>query len=84
MVNGIQQNKDYIQGGISHGEKEKFILENPTETRYGDIYGWDKGLIKFDNKNHKKENILVIGESFDNPIVELISNIYTISHIKMF
>ena len=64
----------------NYGEKEKFIISNPKQTRYGDIYGWDKGLIKFDNNNPTKEDIVVIGESFDNTIIELISEHFNITY----
>jgi len=56
-----------------YGEQKKYINKSPSELKYGTIYGWDKGLIEFNTNNKEKENIVVIGESFDNPIIELIS-----------
>ena len=40
---------------------------------YGDIYGADKGLVEFDTHSGK-ENILILGESYDNAIVKLIAS----------
>lgn len=46
------------------------------ELSYGDFYGRDNGLVNFKN-SHGKGNLLVIGNSFDNAIVKLLS-----SHFK--
>ena len=43
---------------------------------YGNGYGYDYAEIIFDYNQPKKENILLIGESYDNAILELIGSHY--------
>lgn len=53
----------YIQGEAS---KEGFT--------YGAFYGGDNGEIIFDTHKIEKENILIIGESYDNAILKLLAS----------
>ena len=46
-------------------------LVNPD---YGAIYGWDGGELVFDTNRSEGENLLVIGESFDNAILKLLAS----------
>lgn len=46
----------------------------PEDVSYGTIYGWDGGEIIFDTKQPEKENILIIGESYDNAILKLLAS----------
>lgn len=48
-------------------------FENPV---YGSYYGWDYAEIIFDYNQKKKDNILLIGDSYDNAILELIASHY--------
>lgn len=41
---------------------------------YGAYYGWDVGLIQYDFFQESKENLLIIGNSFDNAINELLAS----------
>lgn len=41
---------------------------------YAHFYGPDAGEIIFDTKNEEKENVLIIGESFDNAILKLLAS----------
>ncbi len=41
---------------------------------YSDFYGGDTGLIEFDYHQDKKDNLLIIGESYDNAINELLAS----------
>ncbi len=52
-----------------------YNLENYTnEISYAGFYGADKGLIKYDYYNEDRDNLLIIGESYDNAINELLAS----------
>lgn len=55
---------------------QKEYIEGKAEEKitYGNFYGGDDGEIIFDTENEDKENILVIGESFDNAILKLLAS----------
>lgn len=53
-----------------------FTLKPDNSPVYGDFYGWDYGEIVVDYNQKKKDNILLIGESYDNAILELIASHY--------
>ncbi len=57
-----------------YGNRERFLsLEDPAApVTYGAYYGGDEGQIIFDTGNDQGENILVLGESFDNAILKLL------------
>lgn len=59
----------------SYGNSEYVLNVEPEITSYGDFYGWDEFLlIEFDYHNVEKENLLIIGESYDNAITELLAS----------
>lgn len=58
----------------SYGDYKTINKENPDTISYGKYYGWDVGLIEFDYHEPKKENLLIIGESYDNAINELLAS----------
>ena len=65
----------YINGKKSDYGKEEYYFTNPNEkTSYGGFYGWDDGEIIFDNHDISKDNILLLGESYDNAILKLIAS----------
>lgn len=43
---------------------------------YASIYGQDSGEIIFDTQRNEKDNILIIGESYDNAILKLLASHY--------
>jgi len=43
---------------------------------YGEFYGWDDGEVVFDTGRPEREDILIIGESYDNAILKLIASHY--------
>lgn len=47
-----------------------------TDITYGNYYGWDNGEVIIDFNNPKKENILLIGDSYDNALLKLIGSHY--------
>lgn len=64
-----------------NGEKKDYGLQSEyisnsetTKINYGNFYGWDEGEVIFQNNNSKtKDNIIIIGESYDNAILKLLA-----------
>ncbi|MCI8540740.1 MAG: hypothetical protein HFE67_04430 [Erysipelotrichaceae bacterium] len=66
FINGLATDrygnyKDYFEQGKETGS-------------YGEFYGGDDGLLEFDFHQENKENLLIIGESYDNAINELLAS----------
>lgn len=67
-----------------NGEKKDYgaqteFFNNTTDLKitYGNFYGWDDGEVIFKNNNSdSKNNLLVIGESYDNAILKLLAEKY--------
>ena len=59
-----------------YGQQQQYINgECATEGfSYGAFYGSDNAEIVFDTHNTEKENLLVIGESYDNAILKLLAS----------
>ena len=57
----------------AYGEQDSYKNGGEQHSNYGLFYGGDMGEIIFDTQSPGKEDILVIGESFDNAILKLIS-----------
>ena len=55
-------------------QKSSFVNDSIKEPAYWKYYGMDKGIITYDFHDINKENILIIGDSFDNAINELIAS----------
>lgn len=72
----LPEHKTYINGTESiYGLKENDYNNMEDEyISYGGFYGWDDGEVIFDYKDKEKENLLILGESYDNAIVELIAS----------
>lgn len=51
-------------------------FQNSSIIRYSDFYGYDCGLLEFDYKQPQKDNLLIIGISFDDPFDELLASYY--------
>ena len=63
--------KDYSD----YGYQEGYMNKKFKKITYADFYGGDYGEVIFKTDNTKaKENILVIGESFDNAILKLLAS----------
>ncbi len=56
-----------------YGEQEAYKTGAEQHSNYGLFYGGDMGEIIFDTGNEEKEDILIIGESYDNAILKLIA-----------
>ena len=52
-------------------------LDAPT---YGSYYGSDSGEIIFDTEADEKDNILIIGESYDNAVLKLLATHFNRTH----
>jgi hypothetical protein len=60
-----------------YGDAAGFLDGSNTETlSYSSFYGSDNGETIFDTGNSDRENILVIGESYDNAILKLLASHY--------
>ena len=55
-------------------DREGIKNNNPKYIKYADWYGTDYGLLEYDFKNNKKDNLLILGDSYDNAINELIAS----------
>ncbi len=66
----------YINGEAKdrYGNHEDYMNNEKATGSYGDYYGFDDGLIEFDYHQDDKENLLMIGESYDNAINELLAS----------
>lgn len=63
---------------FDYGHQEEYCTGNKIDQiSYANFYGKDSGEIIFETDNAKaKENLLVIGESFDNAILKLLASHY--------
>ena len=65
----------YINGKKSDYGNQKYHINNPKEdVSYGNFYGYDDGEIIFDNHDDSKDNILIVGESYDNALLKLLAS----------
>ncbi len=65
----------YINGKKKAYGKEEYHFENPTlPVTYTSFYGEDHGEVIFDFHDITKENILIIGESYDNALLKLLAS----------
>ena len=65
------------QGGapVAYGNEEAFLRgEGALELTYGNFYGGDPGEIVFDTRDPGRENILILGDSYDNAILKLLAS----------
>lgn len=53
-----------------YGDRDAFLNGLRTDATYPNFYGGDMGEIIFDTKNADKDDILIIGESYDNAILK--------------
>ena len=71
-----------------NGEKVNNIVDtkllknnNPKYITYGAWYGNDYGLLEYDFKDANKYNLLIIGDSYDNAINELIASHFNKTYV---
>lgn len=58
----------------NYGSQEYFLTGTAGIPTYGKFYGGDDGEIIFSTGRSDRENILLIGESFDNAILKLVAS----------
>lgn len=65
---------DYTPKAVYYyGQQQKDYGLSDTDFTYGGWYGADLGELVFTNNDETKPNILVIGDSFDNAVLRLLS-----------
>lgn len=57
-----------------YGNYKDYFEQGKDKGSYGEFYGGDDGLLEFDFHLENKENLLIIGESYDNAINELLAS----------
>ena len=73
----LKPHKTYVNGNEQeYSDQEGYFNGLYNSISYGDFYGYDYALVEFDYEDPNKENILVIGESYDNAIIPLIASNY--------
>ncbi len=63
-----------------YSDKDLYLKGEYGIPSYGGYYGPDLGLIEFDFHQPHKENLLVIGESYDNAISDLLASHFNKSY----
>ena len=58
----------------TYGNEEYYFNTKSSNISYANFYGKDIGEIIIDNHNNSKQNILVIGDSYDNAILKLLAS----------
>ena len=65
---------DYPELGVSYGDERSFLLGSGERFSYGLFYGEDEAELVFNTGREGRENLLVIGDSFDNAILKLLAS----------
>lgn len=63
-----------------YGQQEYYLSGQSESASYGTFYGGDDGEIVFSTNRPERDNILVIGESYDNAILKLIASHYNCTY----
>ena len=65
----------YPELGIEYGHEAE-ILANPDtgSFSYDYFYGENEALVEFDTGRPERENILILGDSFDNAVLKLLAS----------
>lgn len=61
------------QPAADYGAQEAYFAHTPETITYGMFYGGDEGEVIFDTGTTGRGNLLVLGESYDNAILKLLS-----------
>lgn len=65
---------DYPDLGVSYGAEQSYRDGSETDFTYGIFYGADEAEVIFDTGRPERENILVLGDSYDNAILKLLAS----------
>lgn len=64
---------------LGYGDQEGYFAGLPEMIFYGGFYGGDSGEVVFDTGRPERQNLLVIGESYDNAILKLVASHYNVT-----
>lgn len=53
-----------------YGNQEAFFAGQGGDPFYGGFYGWDAGEVTFSTGRTDRENLLILGESYDNAVIK--------------
>lgn len=71
----IPSHKTFINGQDGEYGNEEAYKNNPDmPISYGMFYGEDNGEVEFDFYHPERENLLIIGESYDNAVIKLLAS----------
>lgn len=56
-----------------YGNREAFFAGEGGEPSYGGFYGWDAGEVTFSTGRANRENLLILGESYDNAVIKMLA-----------
>ncbi len=65
---------------IVYGDADSYLSGEKKDPTYGLYYGGDMGEIIFDTNREDAENILILGESYDNAILNLVATHFGRTH----
>ena len=57
-----------------YGAQDEFFAGQGGAPSYGAFYGWDSGEVIFSTGQAGRENLLVLGESYDNAVLKLLAS----------
>ena len=57
-----------------YGNQEAFFAGEGGTPSYGGFYGWDAGEVTFSTGKTGRENILILGESYDNAVIKMLAS----------
>ncbi|MBQ9268395.1 MAG: hypothetical protein IJ206_02645 [Oscillospiraceae bacterium] len=67
------------ESDADYGWQEGFLAGTEMPVKYGLFYGGDCGEVIFDTGRMERDNLLVIGDSFDNAILKLLASHFHIT-----
>ena len=71
----------YVDGiEIEYGNQDEYFNGTNEPISYGNFYGSDNAMVKFDFNQPNKDNLLIFGESYDNAINLLLASHFNITY----
>ena len=82
----IGEHIEYVNRNVSlYGKSEEYFndiyVSDLYTNHYGEFFCWDYGEVIFDFKNDKLDNLLILSNSFSNPINELIASHFNKTYV---
>lgn len=62
------------QSAADYGRQEEFLSGGGGQLSYGAFYGWDDAEVRFSTHRPGRDNLLILGESYDNAVVKLLAS----------